>query len=333
MNIKERKKYFYKNLLKQYAQTRDEKVLGHAKKLTKFLIENCAQPEEIVRTHIKALEELYPEFYKEAEPLLNFLLETMVYYGLSIEKYKTLQKKQLEIDNEIALASNVQQSLLATTIPTTSYLDIGVISVPANQMNGDYYHFITGEDDTIGVALADVIGKGIPAALCMSMIRYAMDSFPENIISPPEILRRLNHVVERNVDSNMFISMFYARYSIVNQTLVYSSAGHEPGLYYRAETNTFHSIKTKGLLLGVLPSVEYPQYEQHLNKDDMIILLTDGVTECRKEHQFKKRKELLKVIKRSMHLSAQQIVEKVYCHFEQRFDQQDDFTLIVMRKK
>src|SRR5699024_5073946 len=84
--------------------------------------------------------------------------------------------------------------------------------VPLHQMNGDYYHFITGNDGSMGVAIADVIGKGVPAALSMSMIKYAMDSFDEEIMSPSAILRNLNAVVERNVASNMFITMFYGHF-------------------------------------------------------------------------------------------------------------------------
>src|SRR5699024_12364078 len=76
----------------------------------------------------------------------------------------------------------MQKTLLSTEIPHIEGIDIGAISVPLHQMNGDYYHFITGNDGSMGVAIADVIGKGVPAALSMSMIKYAMYSFDEEIM-------------------------------------------------------------------------------------------------------------------------------------------------------
>src|SRR5699024_12821952 len=98
-------------------------------------------------------------------------------------------------------------------------------------MNGGYHHFIKEKDGSFGIALADVIGKGVPAALCMSMIKYSMDSFPEESMNPQTILKSLNRVVERNVDPSMFITMFYAQYLPSESLLRYSSARHEPGFY------------------------------------------------------------------------------------------------------
>ena len=157
-------------------------------------------------------------------------------------------------------------------------------------MNGDYFHFITGEDGTMGIAVADVIGKGVPAALSMSMIKYAMDSFYDELMSPSAILRNLNAVVERNVASNMFVTMFYGQFFPASGVLRFASAGHEPGFIYREKTKEFMEIKAKGLVLGVLKNTRYNQYEMTLEKDDMIVLLTDGVPECRQNDRFIKKR-------------------------------------------
>src|SRR5690625_7405240 len=101
---------------------------------------------------------------------------------------------------------------------------IGVIIIPAHQMNGDYYHFIKEENGSIGIAIADVKGKGVPAALCMSMIKYSMDSFPDKSMTPSRILNSLNRVVERNVDPSMFITMFYTQLLPKEDKMIYSSA-------------------------------------------------------------------------------------------------------------
>src|SRR5699024_5665204 len=159
------------------------------------------------------------------------------------------------------LAATMQETFLSTTIPDIEGLDIGVVSVPLRQMNGDYYHFIKGEDGTLGVAIADVIGKGVPAALSMSMIKYSMDSIHQDSHQPSTILRNLNRVVERNVTPNMFITMFYGLYEPSTSTLKFSSAGHEPGFYYNNKSKAYSEIEAKGLVLGVLPQTTYLQYE------------------------------------------------------------------------
>ncbi|WP_217587384.1 PP2C family protein-serine/threonine phosphatase [Lentibacillus saliphilus] len=325
----------YRDLLKKYIDHQDESSLYGAEQMSKAFIKNHILPDEIVSLHIQSLMELYPSLSQDIQNSMRFLLETMIYYGLAHQEYQALRENQLALRSEISLAANVQTTLLKTDKPDIEGLDIGVISMPAHQMNGDYYHFIKGKQDSLGIAVADVVGKGIPAALCMSMIKYSMDILEEEAMMPAKILKYLNRVVERNVDASMFITMFYAQYTPTDNLLRYASAGHEPGFFYCAQTDTFSEIETKGLVLGVLPDSAYPSYEQKINKGDMIILLTDGVTECRRGNEFIKREEVLDVIKQYMHLPAQDIVNHVYKYFErlQDFQLRDDFTLVILRRE
>lgn len=325
----------YKDLLKDYVKTQDENALYRAELVSKSFIKKNILPEEIINLHNQALKEIYPKQYEELKHSMSFLLETMISYGLAHQEFQTLREEQFKLKSEISVAASMQETLLATSKPKISGLDIGAISVPAEQMNGDYHHFVKDKDGTLGVAIADVIGKGVPAALCMSMIKYAMESFPGQSMSPESILGSLNRVVEKNVDPGIFITMFYGQYSPTTGKFQYASAGHEPGYHFDSKNNTFHEIKTKGLVLGVLPDSTYNDYECQLGKDDMIILLTDGVTECRTGGEFIEVSEVLEVIKKYAHLSAQELVEYVYKHFErlQNFHLRDDFTLIVIRKE
>lgn len=324
----------YKSLLKHYIQSQDESSLYHAEQVSKQFIKDNILPDEIINMHNQALIELYPNLNQDIQHSMNFLLETMIAYGLAHQELQTLKEEQLELKSEISVAANVQKTLLATTKPDITNIEIGVISVPAEQMNGDYYHFVKGKDGTLKIAIADVIGKGVPAALCMSMIKYSMDSIPEPLMHPKKILENLNRVVERNVEPNMFITMFYGQYFPDEHKLQYASAGHEPGFHYRAAQDDFKEIESQGLVLGVLPDTTYKQYDLTIEIGDMIILLTDGVTECRQGNRFIEREEVLRVIKHYAHQPAQELVESVYKHFEriQSFELKDDFTLIVLRK-
>ncbi|MEC5424704.1 PP2C family protein-serine/threonine phosphatase [Virgibacillus sp. C22-A2] len=325
----------YKDLLKHYIDTQDEKALYGVEQVSKSFIKSNILPEEIVNLHIQALAELYPNLFEDFQHSMSFLLEAMISYGLAHQEFQMLREKQYELKSEISVAASMQDTLLGTTKPAIEGLDIGVISVPAHQMNGDYHHFVKGKDGSLGIAVADVIGKGIPAALCMSMIKYSMDSYPEESMTPKAILKNLNRVVERNVDPSMFITMFYAQYIPSQSKLHYSSAGHEPGYYYNAEKDSFTEIETQGLVLGVSPDTDYKQYELQINKGDMVIMLTDGVTECRDGDRFIESEEVLDVIKQYANLPAQEMVNNVYKHFErlQNFELRDDFTLLILRKE
>ncbi|QXE02237.1 PP2C family protein-serine/threonine phosphatase [Terribacillus sp. DMT04] len=324
----------YRQLLKQYIDTQDESALYEAEQISKRSIQHNISLEEIINTHINALEGIYPDLPENIQHSMSFLLEVMISYGLALQEFQDLRESQLEIKSEISVAARMQNTLLSTVKPDVEGFDIGVVSVPANQMNGDYHHFIHHTDGTVGITVADVIGKGIPAALCMSMIKYAMESFPSEHKNPSEILESLNRVVERNVDPSMFITMFYALFNPAASTISYSSAGHEPGFYYHAADDTFEEIRAKGVVLGVTDTAQYRQYEREIHAGDMIILLTDGVTECRQGDRFIESEEVLEVIKSFSHLPAQELVESVYRHFEklQDFHLRDDFTLIIIKK-
>jgi sigma-B regulation protein RsbU (phosphoserine phosphatase) len=324
----------YKDLLKNYIETQDERSLYGVEQVSKALIQKNILPEEIVNLHMQAMEDIYPDLTEDYKHSLNFLLEAMISYGMAHQEFQTLREKQVEYKSEIALAANMQNTLLGSPIPEIKGLDIGVRSVPAHDLNGDYHHFSETADGRLELAIADVIGKGVPAALCMSMIKYAMESYPEENKTPSSILYNLNRVVERNVDPGMFITMLYAQYSPDEKKVIYASAGHEPGFYYNAETESFTEMETKGLVLGVTPETEYQEFEQEMNEGDMAVFFTDGVTEAKDGDRFIETEELLDVIRTYIHLPAQEMVDQVYKYFErlQGFELRDDFTLAVLKK-
>lgn len=324
----------YKELLQEYIRTKDEQALYQAEQFSKQSMQQKISPDEIINVHIQSLQEIYPDMPEYIQSSLNFLLETMISYGLAYQEHQSLREKQLELKSEISVAANMQKTLLSTVKPEIEEVEIGAMSVPAKQMNGDYHHFVYDNKGSLGIAVADVIGKGVPAALCMSMIKYSMDSFPEMRMDPSVILGSLNRVVERNVDSSMFVTMFYGVYDSNDHTFTYSSAGHEPGFYYHQDKDEFEEIDVPGLVLGVSAEATYTQYTKEVEKGDMIVLLTDGVTECRQGDRFIEQDEVLDVIKSYAHLPAQEIVDQVYKHFErlQDFHLRDDFTLIILRR-
>jgi sigma-B regulation protein RsbU (phosphoserine phosphatase) len=335
MDFKEVIESKYQEILSHYMQELTETALYQGQKFSRKAIEEQVPPEEIISLHRKVLQGLFPDVDQDVLHSLDFLLEVMMGYGLAYQEHQSLRDKQQEIKSEIQVALNVQQMLLETSVPTVPNLDIGAISVPAKHMNGDYYHFVYDEE-SVSIAIADVIGKGIPAALCMSMIKYAMDSLPESRKSPSRVLENLNRVVEHNVDPSMFITMFYGMYDTDTHEFVYGSAGHEPGFYYSAEEDRFHDMNTKGLVLGIDQSIKYKEYSRTVEKGDMIVLLSDGVTESKtNEEEFIERDFITDLIKKYSDLNAQGIVDNIYKDFLQMqdFELRDDFTLIILKRE
>ena len=325
----------YADLLQRYITTLDKQFLYRAEQISNVFIRKEVLPAELVKIHLKAMKQKNIEITEQATYAMDFLLEAMIAYGVAFENYNVIKEEQMMLKNEIQIAANMQQEFLETEVPSSEELEIGAISVPFSQMNGDYYHFIQNGDSTLGVAIADVVGKGVPAALSMSMIKYSLDSLGEFHNTPREVLKQLNRVVERNVASNMFITMFYAEYNPSKKLLTYASAGHEPGFFYDAKTDTFTEIEAKGLVLGVLDHTDYTEHERQIHPDDLIILLTDGVTESKYEGRFITREEVLEVIKKFMYLSPENHVAAVYNHFKslEAFELNDDFSLIILKKK
>ncbi|CAM3953903.1 PP2C family protein-serine/threonine phosphatase [Mesobacillus zeae] len=334
MEFREMMESKYRELLENYIREQSEQALYAGQKFSRKSIEHKVSPEEIVSLHKSLLIEMYPEVPESILHSFDILLEVMIGYGLAYREHQSLRHQQEELRSEMEIAANVQQTLLGTKVPVIQGLDIGAISVPAKHMNGDYFHFVQDENNCISVAIADVIGKGIPAALCMSMIKYAMDSLPENRMEPSGILENLNRVVEQNVDPSMFITMFYGMFDPESDQFYYASAGHEPGFYYNAEKKEYRDLNARGLLLGVEKRTKYRQYQMEIHPGDMIVLMSDGVTECRTEEGFIERETLIDYIDKYIDLSAQEIVNNIFKELEklQHFQLRDDFTLIILKR-
>ncbi|MDR6227567.1 PP2C family protein-serine/threonine phosphatase [Desmospora profundinema] len=323
----------YRELLTSYLRDKSEDHLYEAQQMSKWMMEQKIPPEEMVSYHAEAVKNELPELPSAVRDSFDMLIEMMIGYGISLREHESLRTRQKELEYEIEVAVGMQQTLLPDALPCLPGLEVGVISVPAQRMSGDYYNFVDHGCGAVGIALSDIIGKGIPAALCMSMIKYAMDQL-EQPLSPSDILRRLNIVVERNVDPSMFITMVYGVYDIHHHQFRYAAAGHEPGFYYHAATGEFRDMTTRGLVLGVTKEISYEEYELQLDPGDAVILFSDGVTEARIKGRFLGRERFKELIASNIHLPAQQGVEAMYqdLYEQANHEQKDDQTILMIRR-
>ncbi|ARK28616.1 PP2C family protein-serine/threonine phosphatase [Halalkalibacter krulwichiae] len=324
----------YKEIVQTFLHRKNELGLYQAQQFSKILMEQQFSPEEVVGVHRAVVEELFPTVPEGVLDSFDLLLEVMMGYGLAYREHQSLRDRQLELESEIDVAATMQQTLLPEGTPHSDSLDMGVVSVPAYKMSGDYYHYIMDDNGCVGIAIADIIGKGVPAALCMSMIKYAMDSLPEQRLQPAALLDSLNRVVEQNVHDSMFITMMYGSYDPRTDEFNYSGAGHEPGFFYNAALDQFEDLYAKGIVLGVSKKGNFREYNRKLETGDFVVFLSDGVTECRVEDRFIEREEVIALIRKYMHLSAQELVDNVYQELAklQKFTLKDDFTLMVIKR-
>ncbi|PTU87102.1 serine/threonine protein phosphatase [Staphylococcus pasteuri] len=324
----------YKKLIDESLSTNNKtQLIKKCEEFTNEVIKKDILPEDIVEIHKNYISSLDIAEH-EALNTLDVLQEVVKGFGYSYRDYQKLVNKLQYHDKEIDLASRLQQTMLKTDIPQFDSIQIGVISVAAQKVSGDYFNLIDHNDGTMSFAIADVIGKGIPAALAMSMIKFGMDSYGHSQL-PSEGLKRLNRVVEKNVNQNMFVTMFYGLYEEMNHLLYCSSAGHEPGYVYRAETEEFQEIEVRGRVLGISQQTRYSQQEIPIYIDDLVIILTDGVTEARnKEGEFIKKETLLNLIKKYKHMHPQDIVQIIYEAIlkVQNPHKKDDMTILIIKR-
>lgn len=305
-----------------------------AQNFTRQLIQKNISPEDVISIHKNAVEQIFPNQMNESQPAYDFLIEVMVHYGMAHREHQSLLQKQAEYEMEMKIATNIQKTLLKTYVPNMKNIDIGMISVPIRKMNGDYVHFFHDGEEYLSVAVTDVVGKGVPAALCMSMVKYGLETLVYAYKDPSYVLEVINRVIEKGVDDSMFVSMFYGCLNVEQNIFSYASAGHEPALHYSAKNDQFFTLEAKGLLLGVLSETNYTFHEIVLEENDLIIMMTDGVTEFRVKEELNSREVITTLIKENRHLSAQQLCQLLYKEIErvQNFKLFDDFTVVILKK-
>jgi len=331
--VEEFKKHYKELLDESIATGVQPQLLEKCENYTSEVIKKDVLPEDIVEIHKNYISSLSLEEHKILDTL-DVLKEVVRGFGYSYRDYQKLVNKLQFHDKEIDLASRLQQTMLKADIPQFDSIQIGVISVAAQKVSGDYFNLIDHKDGTMSFAIADVIGKGIPAALAMSMIKFGMDSYGHSQL-PSDGLKRLNRVVEKNVNQNMFVTMFYGLYEEMNHLLYCSSAGHEPGYIYRAETEEFEEIEVRGRVLGVSQNTRYHQQEIAVNLNDLIIIFTDGVTEARNSMgEFISKKDLLNLIHKYKHMHPQDIVQLLYEAILkiQNPNKRDDMTILIIKR-
>jgi sigma-B regulation protein RsbU (phosphoserine phosphatase) len=190
---------------------------------------------------------------------------------------QALEKERLE--REMQLAAEIQRGILPTTMPSTSALEIVGWNRPTRQVGGDYYGSISLDGGALGVVVADVTGKGMPAALLVSTLHSALHLLLEKREPNADLLATLNQHIAESSSSNKFITLILVDVDPLADALGYLNAGHNPGLVIRSD-GSVDQLPASGLPLGLLRTASYQYRRVPFVPGDLVCLYSDGITEC-----------------------------------------------------
>lgn len=270
-------------------------------------------------------------FYPFLEPLA-FALLVLTQGWVAAEKVATDERRLLSIERELAVAREIQTSILPAAVPDLRRLKVFAAYHPMSAVAGDFYYFIPVDAHRLGVLVADVSGHGVPAALIAAMMKMAVQSVVPCAHSPADVLQGLNRMLLGQAP-DQFVTAAYLFVDTQNYKARYSAAGHPPLLLSRG--GTLHRIESNGLVFGVTPQPDYPVRDISICPGDRFLLYTDGVIEPEnaKGKAFGDSKLEEVVLDTRMH-SPSDLADKLLTEIRSwrpaSMKQQDDITLVVI---
>ena len=265
----------------------------------------------------------------------------------AIEQIRYVHETQEEhselvsLKEDLTSASEIQQYFLPRKFPPfpeiSDKLDIYASMNAAKDVGGDFYDFFRVDADHIALVIADVCGKGIPAALFMAASQMIIHSNGIQCTSAAECLMEANHVLTVYSVDDMFVTVFYAIYNTTTGHLTYCNAGHNPPRVLRADGTIEDLPRHRNLFMGALDDAVYKEDTLLLGHGDALVMYTDGVTEAKNQKREEFGTERLDAILKGMPgKSSQQIIEAVkagVADFVAGAEQHDDITMLVLKRK
>lgn len=196
-----------------------------------------------------------------------------------LAKQQQAEARQLErMEQELRVARVIQETLLPKELPELAGLQVSAHWQPAREVSGDFYDFLKFPDGRLGVVIADVTDKGVPAALVMATTRTIIRATAERIVSPGEVLQRTNDLLNPDIPRNMFVTCLYIVIDPSTGKLWFANAGHN--LPYKSTGNGMIELRATGMPLGLLPGMKYEEKEATLEPGESLLLYSDGLVEA-----------------------------------------------------
>ena len=260
-----------------------------------------------------------------------------------IQYIKTMQKEHNEltgIKGDLAVAREIQQAILPRIFPPfpeeAVHMDIAASMNAAKDVGGDFYDFFRIDDDRIGFTIADVSGKGVPAAIFMAVCRTLIRATGIRGVSPSERITYSNDLLSQESVNYMFVTIFYGIYNIRTGEVTYTNAGHNPPYLMKANGTVEILPMSKDIVAGAINGFQFSEETFQLERGDTLLLFTDGVTEAidPDENEYDNER-LKKLLQQCGKLSCKEIVDAVKADvkaFAGDAEQSDDITLMAMKR-
>ena len=272
--------------------------------------------------------------------IISFIRKDEFQYSYEVlPKHIRRISERERMKKELEIARNVQIGLLPKKNPKLEGYDISGTCLPAKEVGGDYFDFVTLAPKKLGIAIGDVSGKGVPAAIYMTLTKGILQSHADDTVSPRLVLNKVNKLLYRNIEKNSFVSMFYAVLDIDEKTLTFARAGHNPGIMINQKDGSNQELNTDGIALGLEEGTVFNQMlqEQTINlaSGDTLVFYTDGFTEAMNPVQEEFGEErFVDLISSNRNMSAQGLIEilvKTVEDFSEGAPQHDDMTVVVIK--
>ncbi len=252
-----------------------------------------------------------------------------------IDELRRTTAENERIGKELEIAKEIQQSILPESAPVLSEFDIAGYNLPALAVGGDFYDYVPLGGGRWGIAIADVSGKGVPAALFMALSRTLIRASTLRNQDPARSIREANRAIALDSKTCMFVTLFYAVLDARERSLAYVNAGHNPPLLFRPDGEVLH-LSGRGIALGILDEIDPEVVRIGLGSGDMLVLYTDGVTEATNESDEEYGLERLEAFVRGLpeDLPAADAVAAIVqdvADFAGTAPQFDDITLVVLK--
>ena len=246
---------------------------------------------------------------------------------------ETLEKRRFEED--LSRARQIQETLLPKSSPSGEHFMVSALNRPSRLVGGDYHDFVTTREGLLGIAIGDVSGKSLPAALLMAVLQASFNAQVLNVLPVRETVSRVNSHMARFTAPDQFATFFYGELDLINGAFTYCNAGHNPPLLLHAGGN-IEELTTGGLVLGVMGDAGYEEGTLSLAPGDTLFLYTDGVTEAKNAQDEEFGVERLTRLLRDIHQLPPDDLLNIIFEEANRFSsgdllQQDDTTMLVLK--
>ncbi|ALG71333.1 sigma-B regulation protein [Azospirillum thiophilum] len=245
------------------------------------------------------------------------------------------KRRLISLQQELEIARTMQLTILPQVFPDLAELDIAARMIPAKEVGGDFYDFFPISEHKVAVVIADVSGKGIPAAFFMLITRTMLRAIAESGVGPAETMRRVNNLLAAENEQMMFVTAFYGELDLRTGVLAFSNGGHNPPLRMTAAGTVKELARTPGIALAAMPDMPFGEKSVTLETGDMVVLFTDGVTEAfNGEDVMYGDPRLVDAVGRQASATARDGLDGVLAdvaRFTAGAPQSDDITCLVLR--